>query len=241
MPSVAFPGLALAACALFIWQWARGKNRRESAGHKFRLLADLLPIPVLMVDERGVVLFANRAAGDLLGCEELAGSSISAFSADLHHLFHREGGPGADGSVTGLSARGKQGMFSANVRYAAVCEGRSHKTLLVFLETARESHDALPLSPREGDVLYFVAQGLSNKEIAARMEMSESRIKGTLQQLFGRLNVRTRSQLVRIAYERYQNVLEEPRHPAWHPRMVNARRRREDRAGSVILMNRRGN
>jgi two-component system nitrate/nitrite response regulator NarL len=52
-----------------------------------------------------------------------------------------------------------------------------------------------------------VVQGLANKEIAGRMEISESAVKNTLQQLFGKTDVLTRSQLVRIALERYRDLL----------------------------------
>ena len=57
------------------------------------------------------------------------------------------------------------------------------------------------LSPRERSVLRFVLEGLSNKEISQRLEVSESGIKATLQRLFDYTGVRNRSQLVRIAIE----------------------------------------
>ncbi|MGA9042142.1 MAG: LuxR C-terminal-related transcriptional regulator [Terriglobales bacterium] len=60
---------------------------------------------------------------------------------------------------------------------------------------------APPLNSREMDVLRLVVQGLSNKEIASSMNISESAVKNTLQQLFGKTEVRTRSQLVRVALE----------------------------------------
>jgi two-component system nitrate/nitrite response regulator NarL len=63
------------------------------------------------------------------------------------------------------------------------------------------------LNPRETGVLRLLVQGLSNKEIAAAMEISESAVKNTMQQLFGKTGVRTRSQLVRVAVEQYRNVL----------------------------------
>ncbi len=56
---------------------------------------------------------------------------------------------------------------------------------------------------RERDVLKGVFEGLTNKEIAARLSVSESTIKAGLQQLFQKTGVRTRSQLVRIALEQY--------------------------------------
>ena len=60
-----------------------------------------------------------------------------------------------------------------------------------------------PLTDREHDVLRGVFEGLGNKEIAAHLGVSESSVKASLQNLFQKTGVRTRSQLVRIALERY--------------------------------------
>lgn len=57
------------------------------------------------------------------------------------------------------------------------------------------------LTAREQQVLEGIFEGLTNKEIAGRLNVSESAIKATLQQLFEKLRVRTRSQLVRVALE----------------------------------------
>jgi len=54
---------------------------------------------------------------------------------------------------------------------------------------------------RENQVLQGVFEGFSNKEIGARLDISESSVKAALQQLFHKTGVRTRSQLVRIALE----------------------------------------
>jgi DNA-binding NarL/FixJ family response regulator len=70
-----------------------------------------------------------------------------------------------------------------------------------------DSHEKIALNARELEVLRFLVQGLANKEIAANMGISESAVKNTFQQLFKRTAVRTRSQLVRVALERYQNLL----------------------------------
>jgi DNA-binding NarL/FixJ family response regulator len=58
------------------------------------------------------------------------------------------------------------------------------------------------LTEREQRVLQGVFEGLGNKEIGARIGVPESAVKTTLQQLFHKTGVRTRSQLVRIALER---------------------------------------
>ena len=57
------------------------------------------------------------------------------------------------------------------------------------------------LTEREQQVLRGIFEGLSNKEIAAQLGVSEGAVKATLQQLFQKTRVRTRSQLVRIALE----------------------------------------
>jgi DNA-binding NarL/FixJ family response regulator len=57
------------------------------------------------------------------------------------------------------------------------------------------------LTEQEQTVLQGVFEGLANKEIGVRLSISESAVKATLQQLFRKTNVRTRSQLVRIALE----------------------------------------
>ena len=60
-----------------------------------------------------------------------------------------------------------------------------------------------PFTERETQVLQGVFEGLSNKEIGARLNISESSVKAALQQLFQKTGVRTRSQLVRIALEEH--------------------------------------
>ena len=57
------------------------------------------------------------------------------------------------------------------------------------------------LTEREQQVLRGIFEGLTNKEIGAQLGVSEGAIKATLQQLFQKTGVRTRSQLVRIAIE----------------------------------------
>jgi DNA-binding NarL/FixJ family response regulator len=53
---------------------------------------------------------------------------------------------------------------------------------------------ALQLSPREREVLDLVGQGLSNKLIARRLEISEKTVKAHLTQVFSQLGVSDRTQ-----------------------------------------------
>jgi len=73
---------------------------------------------------------------------------------------------------------------------------------LVEATKRREAPDPRkPFTERENQVLQGVFEGLSNKEIGARLDISESSVKAALQQLFQKTGVRTRSQLVRMALE----------------------------------------
>ena len=76
------------------------------------------------------------------------------------------------------------------------------KSLITDTRRTRETREE-SLSVRERSVLRGVFEGLSNKEIGQRLNISEGSVKAALQQLFARTGVRTRSQLVRIAVERH--------------------------------------
>jgi DNA-binding NarL/FixJ family response regulator len=69
------------------------------------------------------------------------------------------------------------------------------------VEEQKDQREHRHLTDREQQVLQGVFEGLANKEIGARLGLSESAVKATLQQLFRKTRVRTRSQLVRIALE----------------------------------------
>src|ERR1700685_4178697 len=67
---------------------------------------------------------------------------------------------------------------------------------------SEEQRASQALTSRERFVLQGVFEGLTNKEIAAQLQISEGSIKAVMQQLFDKTGVRTRSQLVRIALEK---------------------------------------
>ena len=63
------------------------------------------------------------------------------------------------------------------------------------------------LTERDKVVLRFIFQGLTNRDISIRLQISESGAKSALRQLFDKLGVRTRAQLVKVALEQYRDQL----------------------------------
>ncbi|HET7584538.1 MAG TPA: LuxR C-terminal-related transcriptional regulator [Gemmatimonadaceae bacterium] len=65
-----------------------------------------------------------------------------------------------------------------------------------------EAHLArLGITPREHEILTLIAAGLSTREIAAKLSVSENTVKTHASRLYGKLNARRRTQAVQIAKE----------------------------------------
>jgi DNA-binding NarL/FixJ family response regulator len=150
---------------------------------------------------------------------KLVGQPVAAFLPELHHALRPEGGPQFRTSMQCRGHRGNGESFLAEVWFSTYKEGTRPKLAAIIADVSEEQvaadgtrpsfdqKERPSLSSRELDALRLVVQGLSNKEIASRMEISESAVKNTLQQLFGKAEVRTRSQLVRVALERYRDLI----------------------------------
>jgi two-component system, NarL family, nitrate/nitrite response regulator NarL len=121
-----------------------------------------------------------------------------------------------------LMRQGGAGIFMKHGSAAALAQGiRQVMSGRVWLEQKylrtifeappSEKHGARPphpqLNERERRVLNHILEGLSNKQIADRLDISESSVKAALQQLFDKAGVRTRSQLVRVAIEQYRDQI----------------------------------
>ena len=88
-----------------------------------------------------------------------------------------------------------------------VCLEQNYLTAL-FRSVDRSKEPSRPrLTDRDKKVLRFIFQGLTNKEIGNRIEISEGAVKFSLRQLCEKLGVRTRSQLVKVALEQYRDQL----------------------------------
>ena len=71
--------------------------------------------------------------------------------------------------------------------------------------TRKPEHPAL--TPRDRAVVSCVLQGLINRDIAIKLNISEGAAKASLRLVCAKLGVRTRSQLVKVALEHYKDQL----------------------------------
>lgn len=218
-----FETLALAGCGLFVAELVRNRRMGLEAQARLHGLVETSPAAIVTVDERGFVELANRAANELMNPRDgnLAGNPIAAFLPELHHALRLEEAPQFRTSMQCQGHRGNGETFMAEVWFSTYIEGKAHKLAAIIapLEEQGSGTDGhhrvilgsqpgrITLNEREMDVLRLLVQGLINKEIASRLDISESAVKNTMQQLFAKTMVRTRSQLVRVAVEHYRDLL----------------------------------
>ena len=217
-----FEALALCGCGLLTSEVLRNRRLSLEAQERIRVLVETSPAAILTVNERGVIELANQAAAELLAPRDgrLIDEPIAAFLPELHRALRPEEGPQFRASMQCRAHRDNGESFLAEVWFSSYKEGRNPKLAAIIADMSEEQtvpagaepasldqQERPSLNNRELDALRLVVQGLSNKEIASRMNISESAVKNTLQQLFGKTEVRTRSQLVRVALERYRDLL----------------------------------
>lgn len=218
---LAFETLALGGCGLFVAELVRNRRLTLEGQARLKALVETSPAAIVTVDENGFIELVNHAAVELLIPRDgkLVGNPISAFLPELHHALRWEEAPQFRATMQCRGHRGNGETFTADVWFSTYKEGTTHKLAAIVADvteeasaahSSEESPDLLEraqLGARELETLKFLVQGLANKEIASRMEMSESTVKNTLQQLFAKTGVRTRAQLVRVALEQYRDLL----------------------------------
>ena len=82
-------------------------------------------------------------------------------------------------------------------------DSRAVRLLVAGVGEGLKKRRTLDPSVREQAILKGVFEGLSNKKIAVKLQISEASVKWTIQRLFDKTGARTRSQLVRIALENH--------------------------------------
>jgi two-component system, NarL family, nitrate/nitrite response regulator NarL len=158
---------------------------------------DLVLLDLDLGKERGFDFFAPARAQGFEGKILAVAAVVSPFevrrlvNSGAAGIFLKQNSPA-------LLTETIRGVMAGQLRIDPALEGSSP---LVARQSPAE------LTDREQEVMKSVCEGLSNKEIAARVHISEALVKAILQQLFEKTGVRTRSQLVRIALEQYSRQI----------------------------------
>jgi DNA-binding NarL/FixJ family response regulator len=104
-----------------------------------------------------------------------------------------------------LKASGKVELLSA-IRSAS--RGQNYvdpkvagKLLTSFYRRKEETDQLYELTPREKEILYWLAQGLSNSEISHRMVLSEKTVKNHVSHVLKKLDLRDRTQAAIMAWK----------------------------------------
>lgn len=175
--------------------------------HGVMALLDKNPSPMLAVTPRGRIVHANAAAEALLQAETM----IRYVAGSLHAAI-----AGADGALALAIARAADPVAPVA---SAVTLSAAHGQILeltlaplndrgagLVLVTGRDPDAQLraaleprageaALAPRELLVARLVGLGLRNREIAARMGLTEGTVKVYLHNLFAKVGVATRTEL----------------------------------------------
>jgi PAS domain S-box-containing protein len=214
--------LAFCGCGLLLSEVRRNQLLDTESQEQIRILVETSPAAIVTIDGSGFIELANQAAHQLLLPPEgnLVGQPVAGFLPELYRALRRNGSPQLRATMQCRGQRANGEPFLASVWFSTYNKGGDPKVAAIIADVEEDQnhqhgtqtgtldrHARATLNARETDVLRFVCQGLSNKEIAAKMSISDSGVKNTLQQLFGKTEVRTRAQLVRVALEHYRDLL----------------------------------
>ncbi len=98
--------------------------------------------------------------------------------------------------VVGVSASTKDVSAAAEVVVTARERRQSRQGVA---QAARDTVGVPPLTVREGQILELLAEGLGNKQIAARLGITTNTVKTHLELLFDKLDVASRAEAVATA------------------------------------------
>lgn len=81
------------------------------------------------------------------------------------------------------------------------------KALVNFADTSKDSVVAGSLSNKEREIVIIISQGLTNKEIAAQLYISEQTVKTHINSIFKKLNLARRTQLVPLGIKLRADII----------------------------------
>lgn len=121
------------------------------------------------------------------------GAGVESLPETVAGLMSRDEPPAALGIAIRQVARGEQ-YLSPSLATALLQKRQSKSSLTKSQKSVIES-----LTDREREILGLLAQGLSNKTIAARLYLSVRTVEGHLTNIYARLGVHSRTEAMLVA------------------------------------------
>lgn len=168
-------------------------NGRDAVGAARRLRPDVVLMDLRMPDVDGVA--ATLAVRDELPDTRVL--VLTTFDADRD--IQRAISAGAVGYLLKDAPRGD---LVRGVRAAARGEAALAPTVAAWLMARSAAPHPEPLTARERQVLTLVADGLTNRQIGRRLQVSENTVKTHLMRTFAKLGVDDRTAAVTAALQR---------------------------------------
>jgi PAS domain S-box-containing protein len=222
---LALAALALVGCGLFVQELLRNRRLTLETQQRLRGLVETSPAAIITVDEHGSIDLANHAAVELLAPKQanLVGEPIARFVPELQSAL-RHGGAQLRTSMQCQVHRGDGETVAAEAWFSTYSEKGTPKLTAIIVDMSEEQPQGQALSfssdsdqtdhvdhptfsSRQVEVLRLVFEGLTNNQIASQLGVTSSAVRNTLQQLFTKTGVKNRSQMVRVALERYGDLL----------------------------------
>jgi len=214
--SLAFSGFGLYASELL-----RSRRLQSETQQRLRTLVETSPAAIVTVDEHGIIELANQAANALMAPNEtsVVGQPIAGFVPELQCAL----GSGEAGFRTSMRCQvcRKTGEKVPAEIWFSTFKGKDGPKLAAIIAEVTDEEEPVSVAfqppahdderPRFNDrqlaVLRLVFEGLKNHEIAGRLQITNAAVRNTLQQVFLKTGTNCRSQLVRVALDRYRDLL----------------------------------
>jgi len=156
----------------------------ESNGSNAHTL-DLIRVARTQFPKMYLIILLEAAMGDLI---------VDAFRSGVRGVLCRD--DSLETLVQCVNAVQRGQVWARNEQLLYVLETLAQHSVPM---TVVDSTGTVLLSKRELDVVQSVAEGLTNREIAARLQLSEHTIKNYLFRVFDKLGVSNRAELVSFA------------------------------------------
>lgn len=146
------------------------------------------------LDARVALAAALDAGGERAAALAVLEAALAAAEPEGHVGVFLDEGPTLAPLLGAAAAQGARPAFVAAIRAAAVASARAPRTGAAV--GAGRTDGIEPLTDREADVLRLIAEGRSNQEIADRLDLALSTVKGYVRNVFGKLLVQRRTEAV---------------------------------------------